>query len=508
MTGREWWAGAILLCLSCTARAFDYKAVVAQAQALARAPARKAANPVSQGGGHWIRIGGLGDGRTLWVRGTGPLMVTRLGGAARTVRCARVRVITGGPDPAVLLALHGAYFSARPAGGPAGTRAALLWPAAGAPFTHLWVGTGAASLRVYGLLAGPAATGAVRLIVRAKAGVSMAVRMTVFVRNARKISGFFPLRSMYWYGRANHVPAQALYPAAHDADGVLVQTAAHAIWQPLADPWRVRTVRLARRSAHAFGLLQRDRAFNHYESLQARYQDRPSVWVVLRAPVTGHVLLREAPWCQQRNIVVYWHPPRRVVSAVFAAQSTLYWGRRRHRHRGRVMATLMGGDAASGDFKYVIEYQGGRLDRLPVSAVRAHVAVVPHTTVVEDRLERNPYTGGFRQVIQVAPAARRVLHLRAWLSAAGRVVSEIWQYQAAARNDRTGAPLRAHPKAPALYTARASRYAPMPDGRFPPKGGEPFLIHGSCRGSHEQGKAAAREPARPGAARCHRGPGP
>ena len=427
MKAVHWGVIAVFLGLARCAHAFGYDALVARARGLAEAPLRTTANPRPLGGrGRWVRIGGPWGGRVLQVRGAGPLQVTPLDQAARTVRCAGLRLVTRDPDPAVVLAVHGPYFYARPAHAARGTEAALLWPAAGAVFTHLWVGADAGSWRVYGLLEGPAATAAVRLIIRGRTRVSMAVRMTVFVRNAHGISGVFPLRSMYWYGRANHVPAQALYPAAHDADGIWVRTAAATIWQPLADPAQPRTLQVAGRGARAFGLLQRDRAFGHYESLRARYQDRPDVWEVLNARIPAFVRLRETPWCGQRNIVAYGYLRPVSRTAVFGARCTLYWGRHASPHRlGRVTTTLMGGDAASGDFKYVIEYGGARLDRLPVSSVQAHVAVWPHTAIEEDRLERNRHTGGFRQIIQVAPAT---LWLRAWLTAAGRSVSEIWQW--------------------------------------------------------------------------------
>ena len=97
--------------------------------------------------------------------------------------------------------------------------------------------------------------------------------------------------------------------------------------------------------------------------------------------------------------------------------------------RGCIVTTLAGGNAGDGDRKYLIEYQGTRLDRLALAALCAHVASIPRTAVTEDRLERNPYTGGFRQVIQVVPKVGHSIRLRAWLAAGGRVVSEIWQYR-------------------------------------------------------------------------------
>ncbi len=418
----------ILFAAAAHAAALHYAMVVGQAQALAREPRRPAATLPARAAGRWRLAGVLGDGCVLRVRGQGPLVVTRLGHHPQGVHCAQLRITGAGPRPAVLWSAHGAFFAAHPSGEGTGTEAALSWPAAGERFTHVWVAGASWPLRVYALVDGPAGTAAARFVIHAASRISMAVRVTLFARAPGSIRGMGPLESLYWYGVANHVPAQALYPAVHDADGVLVKTATAAIWQPLADPHRLRRPLMTRHAAHAFGLLQRDRVSGRYESLAARYQDRASVWAALKVPQSAQIRLTEAPWCGPRNIVAYWRLPARIGPHGLAVAYTLTFGRQRAvARRARVIATLMGGDARSGDLKYVIEYAGAALAHVKLSALRAGIAVYPHTRVVEDRLERNPYTGGLRQVIQVV-AASRPMRVRAWLGSARGAVSEIWQY--------------------------------------------------------------------------------
>ena len=60
-----------------------------------------------------------------------------------------------------------------------------------------------------------------------------------------------------------------------------------------------------------FGLLQRDRQFDHYQDLVARDELRPSLWVEPRQDwTTGRVELVEIPtpgeW--NDNIVAFWVP--------------------------------------------------------------------------------------------------------------------------------------------------------------------------------------------------------
>jgi glucans biosynthesis protein len=94
-----------------------------------------------------------------------------------------------------------------------------------------------------------------------------------------------------------------------------------------------------------------------------------------------------------------------------------------------VVSSLIGGNADTGARKYVIDYAGGPLEgRLPIGAVAGSVRVRPDTFVTQDAVGFNPYTGGYRQVVQVMPVPGRTVQVRAWLDLGGQVISEIWRY--------------------------------------------------------------------------------
>jgi periplasmic glucans biosynthesis protein len=58
------------------------------------------------------------------------------------------------------------------------------------------------------------------------------------------------------------------------------------IWRPLTNPTGVHLYSYLDRDPHGFGLLQRDRTFDHYQDDGAHYEQRPSVWVAPR-PLAG-----------------------------------------------------------------------------------------------------------------------------------------------------------------------------------------------------------------------------
>jgi glucans biosynthesis protein len=68
-------------------------------------------------------------------------------------------------------------------------------------------------------------------------------------------------------------------PEIHDSDGLALWTGAgERIWRPLNNPPVTTTSTFCRREPQGFGLLQRDRRFDHYLD-GVRYDRRPTLWV-------------------------------------------------------------------------------------------------------------------------------------------------------------------------------------------------------------------------------------
>src|SRR5699024_8799435 len=96
---------------------------------------------------------------------------------------------------------------------------------------------------------------------------------------------------------------------------------------------------------------------------------------------------------------------------------------------GCVVATLIGGDAEKGTTKFVIDYSGNKLDALAEdSGVRGVVEVNHDAKIVENRVLKNPYVHGWRQVIQVLPSPRQPITVRAYLARDSDTLTETWDY--------------------------------------------------------------------------------
>ncbi|KRB79904.1 glucan biosynthesis protein D [Sphingomonas sp. Root710] len=208
-------------------------------------------------------------------------------------------------------------------------------------FTSFWLERGAesgAGLTVYALLEGPSVTGAYRFVNRdhsgGKAGqgeIVQDVSMALYLRRDVERLGIAPLTSMFWYDEGN--PAQRIdwRPEIHDSDGLLIHNrAGERIWRPLGNPPRATINSFAdSKGASAFGLFQRDRAFDHYQDDGVFYEKRPSLWVEPRGDWgPGAVMLYEIPTSRETddNIVAFWTPARPArAGSSFAFDYRLRW---------------------------------------------------------------------------------------------------------------------------------------------------------------------------------------
>ena len=92
--------------------------------------------------------------------------------------------------------------------------------------------------------------------------------------------GIAPLTSMFFYGENDRRIANDWRPEIHDSDGLSMWTGAGEwIWRPLINPAQLHLNSYFDDNPRGFGLLQRDRNFDHYQDDGVYYDRRPSLWV-------------------------------------------------------------------------------------------------------------------------------------------------------------------------------------------------------------------------------------
>ncbi|MBB6430338.1 glucan biosynthesis protein [Algisphaera agarilytica] len=182
-------------------------------------------------------------------------------------------------------------------------------------WAELWVkqpAPGDTSLTLYGLLNGPSVTGAYRFVITPDTTTSMDITSHVFFRQSVRKLGIAPITGMFLFGEESPARFGDYRPEVHDADGLLMQHANGELnWRPLRNPHHTRVSRFAMTNPKGFGLIQRDRDFNHYEDLETEMQIRPSIWVEPKGEWgQGWVELLEIASDDEGidNIGAYWVP--------------------------------------------------------------------------------------------------------------------------------------------------------------------------------------------------------
>jgi glucans biosynthesis protein len=218
--------------------------------------------------------------------------------------------------------------------------------------------------------------------------------------------------------------------------------AGERIWRPLNNPKRIIDSSFSDQDPRGFGLLQRDRAFDHYQD-GVLYDRRPSLWVEpLDSWGPGAVQLMELPTDDEihDNIVAAWVPaePAKAGSSR-SLRYRLHWRADEPYPTplARCVATRLGNGGQpglprpQGVRKFMIEFQGGPLAGLPFGvkpepvlwASRGSFSYI-FTEAVPDGL-----MGHWRAQFDLTVTGSEPVEMRLFLRNGGEVLSETWLYQ-------------------------------------------------------------------------------
>jgi glucans biosynthesis protein len=295
----------------------------------------------------------------------------------------------------------------------------------------------AQTITLYALLDSPRVTGAYRFTVAPGDQTRVDVECQLFLRAEVKKLGLAPLTSMFLHGENTVRPFVDFRPEVHDSDGLLLHLASEEwLWRPADNPARLSVSGLRADALAGFGLLQRDRDFDHYQDLETTSDRRPSVWQVPWGDWgPGRVELVEIPTNDDTNdnLVTYFVPDHVVKPGEeprFGYTQWWYGDDPTRPPGGRVVSTRRDAGTLEGGTRFVIDFAGGKLGTLPAEEVlRAVVAVAGEDAVAEVRDQHvvlNPHVRGWRLTFQVVPKKREPVELRAFLERGDEVLTETW----------------------------------------------------------------------------------
>jgi periplasmic glucans biosynthesis protein len=314
-------------------------------------------------------------------------------------------------------------------------------------FTAFWLerpAPDAGTLTVYALMDSPSVAGAYRFDIAPAATLVMEVDAALYPREDIARLGVAPLTSMFQYGENDRRMANDWRPEIHDSDGLAMWSGSGEwIWRPLVNPASLRFNAFLDEHPRGFGLLQRDRHFDHYQDDGAFYDRRPSLWVEPKSDWgKGSIQLVEIPTVDETfdNIVAFWNPmhtPQPGQELLFNYR--LHWGAHMpvRPSLAQVVATHTGLGGVVGQkrtyfsWRFVVDFAGGDL-----SMLGKDVKVEPVITASRGQIEipsARPLDAvqGYRAMFDLKPTDDSLapVDLRLYLSANGQPLTETWLYQ-------------------------------------------------------------------------------
>jgi glucans biosynthesis protein len=302
---------------------------------------------------------------------------------------------------------------------------------------------GSDTVVVYALLEGPSITGAYRFSMRRDKAVVMDIECRLFVRKDIARLGIAPLTSMYWYSEKLKPNGIDWRPEVHDSDGLAMWNGAgERIWRPLNNPARTGVSAFGDKSPKGFGLMQRDRVFDHYQD-GVYYEKRPSLWV---EPLSdfgeGAVELVEIPTDDEihDNIGAFWVPKAPATAgSSYHLRYRLHWldGEPFPSPLARCVATRIGRGGQPGQprpagvRKFMVEFLGGPLASLPFGVKPEAVlwASRGQFSYVFTEAVPNGVPGHWRAQFDFTAEGNEPVDMRLYLKTGDQTLSETWLYQ-------------------------------------------------------------------------------
>jgi glucans biosynthesis protein len=300
------------------------------------------------------------------------------------------------------------------------------------------------TLVFYGLLDSVSATGAYRFALTPGAPQVMEVDAAVYPRKPIRRLGLAPLTSMYQCGENDRRMANDWRPEIHDSDGLAICTSkGEWLWRPLNNPRALHISSYLDESPRGFGLLQRDRNFEHYQDDGVFYDRRPSAWVEPKGDwAQGAIQLVEltAPNETFDNIVAYWNPaapPQPGDELLYGYR--MYWGTQlptgptlAHTFATRTgLGGIVGHDREYFSWRFAVDFTGGELAALAKSTEVEPVVTVSRGTVETPSARPLQSIGGFRAMFDLKPPDQSVepIDVRLFLRHRRQPLTETWIYQ-------------------------------------------------------------------------------
>lgn len=295
---------------------------------------------------------------------------------------------------------------------------------------------GASSIVVHALLDSQSATGAFRFTIRPGADTIFDAEVSLYPRTDITTVGIAPLTSMFFFDTSDRTRIDDWRNAVHDSDALALLTGQQEhIARPLANPRELQISAFVDVGPRGYGLLQRKRKFSDYQDAEARYENRPTLWV---EPIgdwgKGVVELVEIPSQQEvnDNIVAFWRPNDPLkAKGEYLVNYRLHWCWTPPPDvpLAKVVATRGGAAINRNNRQFVIDFAGKVLEQWKSEEPPKLDSGCSKGKIVSAVVEVLPDIRGWRTSLELDPQGNKLVELHARLMDGDKPVTENWIYR-------------------------------------------------------------------------------
>jgi len=303
---------------------------------------------------------------------------------------------------------------------------------------------GSNTVVVYALLDSPSIAGAYRFAITPGVSQVMEIDAALYPRKAIERLGLAPCTSMFQNGENDHRMANDWRPEIHDTDGLQMWRGnGEWVWRPLTNPPTLQFNAYSDENPRGFGLVQRDRNFDHYQDDGVFYDRRPSLWVEPKSDWgPGSVQLVEIPTNDETfdNIVAFWNPAKKPEAGQeWLVGYRLYWGALPPAKPAlaQCVATRTGIGGIVGQprkyfsWRFAVDFAGGDLANYGTGEKIEAVITASRGKVEITSARPLEAIRGWRAMFDLKPEDTKTdpITLRMFLRRDGKPLTETWLYQ-------------------------------------------------------------------------------
>jgi glucans biosynthesis protein len=290
------------------------------------------------------------------------------------------------------------------------------------------------ALVIHALLDSESLTGAYRFTLRPGEATIIDIECTLFTRTAVEHYGLGAMQAAFLFGPIDHRKFDDVRPSVYEVNGLQMWNGNQEwLWRPVSNRETLQLSAFVDENPRGFGLLQRDRDFEHFQDDDQHFEKRPSLWI---EPIgdwgQGAVQLVEIPSESElnENIIVYWRPKEGLAAnaqAAFAYRQFWCWNPPEHPPVA-ITASSRGGRIGK-KRRFVVDFAGdifGDPNRTP--DIRPNLRCNPGTiSAMRTFLSRE--RRNFRVSFDIDPGGESYCELRLALEGGGKQLSETWLYR-------------------------------------------------------------------------------